>query len=191
MDQDNNIAKSETGGSAIPADGEGECVEFGDEFERLKHLDGIEGIVFITKAGEVMWSWQHEGVALNIRTMRLVEMIKSLIPIMLDMPELGVQRTLFQFDYDKKSITMYFTNIGDHAFIGCILGAKFDYINVTVEVAKVSFTLNKRLSRTCIEPEELNQFIKEAMSRASISISSSVNQFSRIAKRGKMKGAGQ
>jgi len=167
----------------------GGYLDFESEFEILKTMNGMEGILLISRSGEVFWSWQNPKVELDIRTMRLVEMVKTIIPIMLNMPEMGIQRSLFQFDYENESITMYFTNIGEHAFIGCILGKKFDYINVTEEVGKVAFILSKKLNRSTIEPEEMNRYLKEVSARASQSISSTVNQFSRITKtRGKNNG---
>lgn len=161
----------------------GGYLEFGTEFEILRSLNGMEGILLISRTGEVFWSWQDPKVSLNIRTMRLVEMIKSIIPTMLNMPDIGVQRSLFQFDYDNDFISMYFSNIGEHAFICCILGRKFDYINVTEEVSKTAFIMSKRLSRLDIEPAELNRYLKEVSARTSQSISSTMNQFSKITKK--------
>lgn len=158
-------------------------LEMGMEFGLLKTLNGMEGILLISRSGEVFWSWQNPNVELNIRTMRLVGMIKTIIPIMLDMPDIGVQRSLFQFDYAKEFISMYFTNIGDHAFICCILGRKFDYINVTEEVSKAAFIMGKKLSRMDIEPEEMKQYLKEVSARTSQSISLTMNQFSKITKK--------
>ena len=83
------------------------------------------------------------------------------------MPDMGIQRTLFQFDYKKSSVSLYFTNIGDNAFIGCILGSDFDYINVTVEAMRTAFILRKRLSRDAINPEEMNRFLEGVSTRAS------------------------
>ncbi len=156
--------------------------DFTQEFDSLKTLNGMEGILLLSQRGEVIWSWQHDVGSLTLRTMRLVEMIKTVIPIMLEMPEVGVQRALFQFDYDQENISIYFRNIVHNATIACILGNKFDYINVTVEVNRVAFILSKKLSRENIEPEEMNRFLKDLSNRASLSISSAVNQFSRITK---------
>lgn len=171
------------------ANGTNGYLAIGSEVETLKNMNGMEGILLISRSGEVFWSWQHEGAALNIRTMRLVEMVKLIIPIMLNMPDIGIQRSLFQFDYQQESISMYFTNIGEHAFICGILGKKFDYITVTEEVGKVAFILSKKLCRCEIEPDDMAKYLKEVTARASQSISSTVNQFSRITKkRGKTNG---
>lgn len=143
----------------------------------------MEGILLISRTGDVFWSWQDPGIDLNLRTMRLVEMIKSIIPTMLEMPDMGVQRSLFQFDYDSEFISMYFTNIGDDAFVCCILGRKFDYINVTEEVSKTAFILSKKLSRVDISPEEMKRKLKDISTRTSQYISSTMNQFSKINKK--------
>lgn len=161
----------------------GGYLQISSEFEILTSLDGMEGILLISRNGHVFWSWQNPEISLSIRTMRLVEMVRHIIPIMLSMPDKGIQRSLFQFDYNSECISLYFTNIGDHAFICCILGQKFDYINVTEEVGKTAFILGKKLSRLDIDSIELKRYLKEISARTSQSISTSMNQFSRITKK--------
>ena len=156
--------------------------DFIEEFDSLKKLNGMDGLFLISKGGEVVWSWQSSGIQMDVRTMRLVEMTKILIPIMLNMPDVGVQRSLFQFDYNKEIISMYFTNIGDNAFIGAILGKNFDYINVTVEVNRVAFIVGKKLARENVSETEMKEYLVEVTKLASLSISSTMNQFSRIKK---------
>lgn len=163
--------------------GSGGHFQIEGEFEILKSIDGMEGILLIARSGDVFWSWQNPEVHMNLRTMRLVEMVKHIIPIMLNMPEIGVQRSLFQFDHRKDTISIYFTNIGEHAFISCILGSKFDYINITEEVGRVAFILGKKLYRSDIKPEEMSDYLNQVNARTTQSISSTINQFSRITKK--------
>jgi len=165
------------------SNGSGGHFQIEGEFEILKSIDGMEGILLIARSGDVFWSWQNPGVRMNIRTMRLVEMVKLIIPIMLNMPDIGVQRSLFQFDHRKDTISIYFTNIGENAFISCILGSKFDYINITEEVGRVAFILGKKLHRSDIKPDEMSNYLNQVNARTTQSISSSINQFSRITKK--------
>ena len=180
--------------------------DVGTDMEPLTELEGVEAVGLLSKGGEVIWSWYRSESEVGMRTLRLIEMLRTMVPVMLNMPEIGIQRTLFQIDFnddhstpktsqpphkrrnntmnhdvEDPSFYIYFSNVGDKALIGCIIKPKFDYIDLSTEVSRTSFVLMKKFSRKEVHPEELKEFIRWTSAKASQSISFSVEQFKKRA----------
>jgi len=180
--------------------------DVGIEMKPLTEMKGLEAIGLLSRGGELIWSWYRSESEVDMRTLRLIELVRTMVPVMLNMPEIGIQRTLFQIDFNNNlstsksslpphknhnnamdhgandpSLYMYFSNVGEKAFIACILKPKFDYIDLTTEVSRISFILMKKFSRQEVHPDELREFVRWTSVKASQSISFSVEQFKKRA----------
>lgn len=142
-----------------------------NELKDLFAQRGVRGVVLIAKTGEVFDSWLKEGGLMeDTSTLNLIEATRMLAPVMLSLPEIGFQRALFHLE----NTVLLFSNVGDKAYLICLLKEDFNYIAVTVEANRAAYKIGKYLSSEEINTKELNQFLRTTYEKTSTLISSSM-----------------
>ena len=140
------------------------------EFEALFEQNGVQGLLLITRTGEVLDSWlKEDDLREDVAILNLIEATRTLAPAMLNYLEMGIKRAIFFLD---KTILL-FSNVVGRAYLVCLLKEKFNYISVVMEADRAAYIIGKHLLNKKIDPSELEKFLRNTFEQTSSLISSS------------------